>query len=148
MKTRQLSLLEKKILLNRGWLTTQSTDFSNALLEVSRIKEFQAGQTIFFEGDEMDGLDGLISGSVGVYSAPTENPPVLYHIAGPGLWTDGGRVHSKESKRVVSPGSGSVFFAITTPVGPLQLGIGAADNGQFNYYARIGHPFRSRGRDA
>ena len=40
-----------------------------------------------------------------------------------------------------SIGSGSVFFAVTTPVGPLQLGIGAADNGQFNYYARIGHLF-------
>jgi len=103
MKTRQLSLLQKKILLNRGWLTTQSTDFSNALLEVARIREYQTGQSIFFAGDEMDGLDGLISGSVGVYSAPTENPPVLYHIAGPGLWTDGGRVHSKENTRVVSP---------------------------------------------
>ena len=40
-----------------------------------------------------------------------------------------------------SIGSGSVFFAASTPMGPLQLGIGAADNGQFNYYARIGHLF-------
>jgi len=40
-----------------------------------------------------------------------------------------------------SIGSGSVFFAVDTPIGPLQLGIGAADNGQFSYYARIGHLF-------
>ena len=69
MKTRQLSLLEKKILLNRGWLSTQTTDFSSALLEVTQRREFQAGQSIFFEGDEMDGLDGIVSGWVGVYSS-------------------------------------------------------------------------------
>jgi NTE family protein len=40
-----------------------------------------------------------------------------------------------------SIGSGSVFLAVATPMGPIQLGIGAADNGQFNYYARIGHLF-------
>ena len=40
-----------------------------------------------------------------------------------------------------SVGSGSVFFAVDTPIGPRQLGIGAADNGQFSYYARIGHLF-------
>lgn len=59
----------KKILLNRGWLTTQTTDFSSALLEVTQRREFQAGQSIFFEGDEMDGLDGIVSGWVGVYSS-------------------------------------------------------------------------------
>jgi CRP-like cAMP-binding protein len=103
MKTRQLSLLQKKILLSRGWLTTQSTDFSSALLELCYRREFQAGQTIFFEGDEMDGLDGLVSGSVGLYSSPTDNLPVLLHVSGPGEWTDGGRALSKENARIVSP---------------------------------------------
>lgn len=103
MKTRQLSLLEKKILLSRGWLSTQSTDFSSALLEACHRREFQAGQTIFFEGDEMNGFDGLVSGSVGLYSSPTEDLPVLLHVAGPGEWTDGGRALSKENARVVSP---------------------------------------------
>ena len=100
---RQMTLLDKKILLSRGWLTTQSTDFSNALLQACRIREFQAGQTIFFAGDEMDGLDGLVSGWLGVYSSPTESPPVLYHIAVPGHWSDGSRVHSQENTRIVSP---------------------------------------------
>jgi len=98
-----VTLLDKKILLSRGWLSTQSTDFSSALLEVCRIREFQAGQAIFFAGDEMDGLDGLVSGWVGVYSSPTDSPPVLYHIAGPGHWTDGSRVHSQENTRIVTP---------------------------------------------
>jgi len=103
MKTRQLSLLERKILLNRGWLTTQSTDFSSALLEVAQIREFRAGQSIFFEGDEMDGLDGIVSGWVGVYSAPTENPPVLIHFMGPGDWGGGGPILSDENTRISSP---------------------------------------------
>lgn len=103
MKTRKLSLLQKQILLSRGWLTTQSADFSSALLEVSHIREFQAGQTLFFEGDEMDGLDGVVSGSVGVYSSPTENPPVLFHIAGPGEWGGGRPLLAKENTRISSP---------------------------------------------
>ena len=94
MKKRRLSLLQKKALLSRGWLTIQSTDFSSALLEVAQRREFQAGQTIFFEGDEMDGLDGVVSGSVGLYSSPTENPPMLIHVAGPGEWGGGGPVLS------------------------------------------------------
>ena len=93
----------KKILLNRGWLTTQTTDFSSALLEVTQRREFQAGQSIFFEGDEMDGLDGIVSGWVGVYSSPTENPPVLIHFMGPGDWGGGGSVLSEESTRISSP---------------------------------------------
>ncbi len=101
-KTRQLSPLQKKILLNRGWLTTQSADFSDALLEVTQRREFKAGQTIFFEGDETDGVDGLAYGSVGVYSAPTENPPVLLHVAGPGEWGGGGPAISEENKRISS----------------------------------------------
>ena len=102
MKTRQLSLLEEKNLLNRGWLSTQSTDFSSALISVAQIREFQAGQTIFFAGDEMDGLDGLVSGSVGIYSAPTENPPVLIHVAGFGDWSGGGPVLSENNVRMAS----------------------------------------------
>ena len=102
MKKRRLSLLQKKALLSRGWLTIQSTDFSSALLEVAQRREFQAGQTIFFEGDEMDGLDGVVSGSVGLYSSPTENPPMLIHVAGPGEWGGGGPVLSKENRRISS----------------------------------------------
>jgi CRP/FNR family transcriptional regulator len=90
MRTRQLLPLERQALLTRGWLTTQSTDFSNALLEVAQRREFQAGQTIFSEGDEIDGLDGLASGSLGLYSAPSENPEVLIHVAMPGEWGGGG----------------------------------------------------------
>ena len=102
MKKRRLSLPQKKALLSRGWLTIQSTDFSSALLEVAQRREFQAGQTIFFEGDEMDGLDGVVSGSVGLYSSPTENPPTLIHVAGPGEWGGGGPVLSKENRRISS----------------------------------------------
>ena len=91
MKTRQLSPLQVKILLNRGWLTTQPTNFANAVIAVTQLREFQPGQTIFFEGDETDGLDGIVSGSAGIYSAPTNNPPVLIHVAGPGEWGGGGR---------------------------------------------------------
>lgn len=37
--------------------------------------------------------------------------------------------------------SGSIWFAVDTPVGPLQFGVGATDKGDVSYYTRIGRLF-------
>lgn len=37
--------------------------------------------------------------------------------------------------------SGSIWFAVDTPIGPLQFGIGATDKGDVSYYTRVGHLF-------
>ncbi len=76
-----------------------------------------------------------------IYFKESQPMPVLSGYIG-GMLEYGGAYDERDDINVDnSIGSGSVFFAVTTPVGPLQLGVGAADNGQLNYYARIGHLF-------
>lgn len=76
-----------------------------------------------------------------IYFKEYQPMPVLSGYIG-GMLEYGGAYDERDDINVDnSIGSGSVFFAVTTPAGPLQFGIGAADNGQFNYYARIGHLF-------
>lgn len=53
-----------------------------------------------------------------------------------GAWRDRDDINADNSL-----GSASIFFGADTPIGPLQVGVGATDRGQVTYYTRIGHLF-------
>ena len=107
MNARKISQQQRKLLLDRGWLSTQATDFCNALLDLAEVREFPRGKTIFVEGDKVDGIDGIVSGSVGIYAGPRTDPRVLVHIMGPSEWGGGVAPLGDENPRIASPSARS-----------------------------------------
>ena len=53
-----------------------------------------------------------------------------------GAWEDRGDIGSD-----TAVGSASIFAAVGTPLGPMQVGVGFTDKGDINYFTRLGYLF-------
>lgn len=75
-----------KVFSKRGWLSEHPSSFRTRLLDLVSPLVVQPGATVFREGDESDGLYGVVSGAVGVEGGHRRQSPMLGHIMRTGEW--------------------------------------------------------------
>lgn len=68
------------------WLQALDAETREELITCSTLKTLPKKKTIFWIGDEPDGLWGVLSGSVIQSAAPNERGPVMLHMHQPGSW--------------------------------------------------------------
>ena len=69
-----------------GWLSTQPDTFKTWVAENGRWRRFVAGETLYFAGDEPNGLFGLGAGALDLTFPLLGDEPVTIHRAEPGFW--------------------------------------------------------------
>ncbi len=75
-----------KVFAKRGWLSEHPRWFRTRLLDLAVPVAVRPGATVFREGDESDGLFGIVSGAVGVEGGHSRQSPMLGHIMRTGEW--------------------------------------------------------------
>ncbi len=73
-------------LWSADWLKSLENGDREALITCSALKSLAKKKTVFWVGDDPDGLWGVLSGSVVQTAAPNECGPILFHIHQPGAW--------------------------------------------------------------
>lgn len=76
----------RAILANRGWLSKTPAAFRDSILAHSHMRSFSAGETIYAEGDQSDGLWGLAAGMLAVEVSGPARSPSFAHLTGKGFW--------------------------------------------------------------
>ncbi|MCF1710996.1 Crp/Fnr family transcriptional regulator [Tabrizicola sp. J26] len=84
-----------------GWLADQSEDLRRAVLKVSRLIHYPAGEFVFHAGDSAGGLYGVVKGGVGIYLPSEAGETVLAHVARCGVWFGYGPL-TREQERTLS----------------------------------------------
>jgi len=74
------------VFAKRGWLSSQSADFRQAIVARGRILNFKAAEPIFRAGDEGGGIYGIVSGAIGCEVTTRLSGPTLVHIMQTGWW--------------------------------------------------------------
>ena len=77
---------DASLLSRTGWLSHIPVDCQDAVLDECLCYATNAGQAITHGGEETGGMFGIVSGTVGVYSAVGSSEAPLIHIAGPAFW--------------------------------------------------------------
>jgi CRP/FNR family transcriptional regulator, cyclic AMP receptor protein len=75
-----------RIFSKRGWLSEHPSWFRTRLLDLAIPVVVRPGTTVIREGDESDGLFGVVSGAVGVEGGHRRQSPMLGHIMRSGEW--------------------------------------------------------------
>lgn len=75
-----------KVFGKRGWLSEHPGWFRTRLLDLAIPVVVRPGATVFREGDQSDGLFGVVSGAVGVEGGHRRQSPMLGHIMRTGEW--------------------------------------------------------------
>lgn len=70
----------------RGWLSEHPASFRAELLRIAVPVEAQPGAPIFREGDQANGLYGILSGGIGVEGGHPRQTPIMGHIFRAGEW--------------------------------------------------------------
>ena len=70
----------------RGWLSEHPAAFRAQLLRVALPVDAQPGTAIFREGDQANGLYGIVSGGIGVEGGHPRQTPLMGHIFRAGEW--------------------------------------------------------------
>jgi CRP-like cAMP-binding protein len=70
----------------RGWLSEHPAAFRAELLRVALPVDAQPGTAIFREGDQANGLYGIVSGGIGVEGGHPRQTPLMGHIFRAGEW--------------------------------------------------------------
>lgn len=70
----------------RGWLSEHPAAFRADLLRVALPVDAQPGTAIFREGDQANGLYGIVSGGIGVEGGHPRQTPLMGHIFRAGEW--------------------------------------------------------------
>ncbi len=70
----------------RGWLSRTPSAFREAILSQTRLRSFDAGETVYSEGEASDGLWGLAQGMIGLERAGERRAPSFALLSGPGFW--------------------------------------------------------------
>jgi CRP-like cAMP-binding protein len=85
--TRHQSVAELEAVFSaRGWLSEHPTRFRTRLLELAMPVFVRPGAAVFREGDDSDGLFGVVSGAIGVEGGHRRQSPLLGHIMRTGEW--------------------------------------------------------------
>lgn len=70
----------------RGWLAEHPAAFRAELLRVAVPVDAQPGSSIFREGDQANGLYGIVAGAIGVEGGHQRQTPLMGHILRTGDW--------------------------------------------------------------
>ncbi len=73
-------------LWSASWSDSLDPDDREALIARGVLKSVAKKKTIFWIGDEPDGLWGVVSGAVAQMAAPNERGPIMFNIHQPGSW--------------------------------------------------------------
>jgi CRP-like cAMP-binding protein len=85
--TLRLSVAElEAVFSRRGWLSEHPSSFRTRLLDLAIPTVVSPGLAVFREGEESDGLFGVVSGAVGVEGGHRRQSPLLGHIMRSGEW--------------------------------------------------------------
>ena len=82
-----------------GWLSSQPRAFQDQVLELTELRHFAAGATIYNIGDVALDIWGLVEGELGVFMAPEASAPFLVHVAKPGWWVGDTALISETPRR-------------------------------------------------
>jgi CRP-like cAMP-binding protein len=74
------------LLARRGWLSEHPATFRAHVLRVALPVEAQPGTAIFREGDQANGLYGIVSGGIAVEGGHHRQTPLMGHIFRAGDW--------------------------------------------------------------
>lgn len=81
-----------------GWLSELPPPLRAALLDVSRLKHFGAGDKVYGLGDPPGGLYGLEEGCLALEAAQSGSPPQKSYLIHPGTWIGEGPVAGLEAR--------------------------------------------------
>lgn len=74
------------VFARRGWLSEHPAAFRAQILRTAIVVEARPGTTIFREGDDANGLYGILSGALGVEGGHWRQTPLMGHIFRAGDW--------------------------------------------------------------
>lgn len=78
------------VLLTQGWLTYMPEHFQQEVLRRSALREYDAKQPVYRQGDEHGGMYGMVEGALSVSLAPNVHGPYAASFVRPGNWIGGG----------------------------------------------------------
>lgn len=81
-----------------GWLFELPPPLRAALLDVSRLKHYDAGDRVYGLGDPPGGLYGLEEGCLALEAAQSDSPPQKGFLIHPGTWIGEGPVAGLEAR--------------------------------------------------
>jgi len=105
-------------------------------------RRFSVGGLINLSGLKPDQLFGQNAAVIKtIYYREYEPLPFLSGYIGGTLEYGGAWEDRDDISADTAIGSASIFAAATTPLGPVQVGVGFTDKGDINYFTRIGYLF-------
>ena len=81
-----------------GWLSELPLALRSALLEMSRLKRYGAGDRVYGLGDPPGGLYGLEEGCLALEAAQSDSPPQKSFLIHPGAWIGEGPVAGLQAR--------------------------------------------------
>lgn len=73
-------------LRQRGWLSRTPADFREVMLARCTILKLNAGEPVYYSGDEVGGIFGVIAGTVEIASRFGNPDAYVVHLAQSGFW--------------------------------------------------------------
>mgnify|MGYP003450938299 FL=1 len=73
-------------LTRRGWLSRTPPDFQQAVLEQCVAQRRSAGDPLYYSGDAVGGMFGVVSGTVEIASEHSNDDAYFVHLAQSGTW--------------------------------------------------------------
>lgn len=90
----------RQILTSSGWLSLQPKNFQDEIIERGIVKHYKPGDYVYRLGDDIGGIYGMISGAVGITTAPIIAAPKLVHMGRPGGWTGEGCYLTRQPRQI------------------------------------------------
>lgn len=75
-----------EILSRRGWLASCDEEARSQFIRMARLRMYPAGAVVYLEGDEPNGLYGLVSGALDVSIPRSDGSDFTIHRAQSGFW--------------------------------------------------------------
>lgn len=92
------SMLDLLFLEQSGWLLGVPAPLRRALLDVARLKQYEAGESVYGLGGPPGGLYGLEAGCLALEAGQSDNPPQKSFLIHPGAWIGEGPVAGLEAR--------------------------------------------------
>lgn len=86
-----------KLMESNGWLSRRPMLFREEIIRRSRLKSFEAGQSLYNAGDGLSGMFGLISGQMLIRLPPADT---IISIVAPGQWIGDATAFMREARWV------------------------------------------------
>ncbi|MCB1489162.1 MAG: Crp/Fnr family transcriptional regulator [Bauldia sp.] len=88
------------VMAGAGWLSGQPPEFRRRVIELAKLRHFEAGERVCEAGDPPGDLYGLVEGELTVHIAPDDIAPLMVHIAQPGWWMGEAALMTRTPRRV------------------------------------------------